>query len=69
MPAFDVVLASGERRRVDVDNEAWPAEQAADVLAGFRALTGAPDVPGAAFRGHTIWRSPPSTAGTSRLRA
>jgi len=82
--AFDVVLASGERRRVDADNEpdlfwalrgggrgavvvaaelalhplaavsggmlAWPAEQAADVLAAFRKLTGAPDALGAAFR-------------------
>ena len=83
--AFDVVLASGERRRVDADNEpdlfwalrggggrgavvvaaelalhplaavsggmlAWPVEQAADVLAAFRALTGAPDALAAAFR-------------------
>ncbi len=83
--AFDVVLASGERRRVDADSEpdlfwalrggggrgavvvaaelalhplaavsggmlAWPVEQAADVLAAFRALTGAPDALGAAFR-------------------
>ena len=83
--SFDVVLASGERRRVDADNEpdlfwalrggggrgavvvaaelalhplaavsggmlAWPVEQAGDVLAGFRALTGAPDALAAAFR-------------------
>ncbi len=83
--AFDVVLASGEQRRVDADNEpdlfwalrggggrgavvvaaelalhplaavsggmlAWPVEQAADVLSAFRALTGAPDALGAAFR-------------------
>ena len=83
--AFDVVLASGERRRVDADNEpdlfwalrggggrgavvvaaelalhplpavsggmlAWPSEQAGEVLAAFRALTGAPDALGAAFR-------------------
>jgi FAD/FMN-containing dehydrogenase len=83
--AFDVVLASGERRRVDADSErdlfwalrggggrgavvtavelalhplsavsggmlAWPAEQTAEVLAAFRALTGAPHALGAAFR-------------------
>jgi hypothetical protein len=83
--AFDVVLASGERRPVDADNEsdlfwalrggggrgavvvaaelalhplpavsggmlAWPLDQTGDVLAAFRALTGAPDALGAAFR-------------------
>ena len=75
--AFEVVLAFGERRRVDADNEpdlfwalrggggrgavvvaallalhplpavsggmlAWPVDQTSDVLAAFRALTGAP---------------------------